>query len=97
MGGKAEVRSPYRASTALDIKPPIGIIDPLSLGKEDGDRFQVSIASLEGVYNGPLASDTNLYVIGGILFLELPYESLASKLVVLYLRGGAYSKGARQN
>jgi acetyl esterase/lipase len=78
-----------------DLKSRIGVTSKLSLqqGKE-GDRFQVVDPLNSEAYQGPLKS---LIVkpgpVGGTWFPDTPGKDIASKVVVLYLHGGAFVEG----
>ncbi|EPE24941.1 alpha/beta-Hydrolase [Glarea lozoyensis ATCC 20868] len=87
------------AYALTDLKSRIGVTSKLSLeqGKEE-DRFQVIEPSNSEAYKGPL---TSLIVkpgsVGGTWYPKAPGKDIASKIVVLYLHGGAFVEGDGRN
>ena len=79
---------------AIDMWARIGITESLSLEKgKEGDRFQVVGPARLDLYQGPLLSDVKPVVVGGTWFPGAPVSDIASKMIVLYLHGGAYVQG----
>lgn len=73
----------------------ISITLPLSIeGGKEGDRFQVIKPRSPDRYIGPLESnDVKPATVGGTWYPDVPAADIASKLVVLYLHGGAFVLG----
>ncbi|KAH9907261.1 alpha/beta hydrolase fold-3 domain-containing protein [Xylariomycetidae sp. FL2044] len=76
----------------VDIHSRVSITEPLSLqGGKEGDRFQTITPRFHELYKGPLESDTvKPATVGGTWYPQRPPADIASKLVVLYLHGGAF-------
>ncbi|KAI0172253.1 alpha/beta hydrolase fold-3 domain-containing protein [Hypoxylon sp. FL1284] len=83
------------AYVLLDIECRIAITRPLSLeGGKEGDRFQTVKPQSPDRYRGPLECDSvQPAVVGGTWFPRAPGADIASKLVVLYIHGGAFIRG----
>ncbi|KAH7308949.1 alpha/beta hydrolase fold-3 domain-containing protein [Stachybotrys elegans] len=85
------------AYAVTDVKSRIGITDKLSLepGKE-GPRFQVVQPAAATLYRGPLKSEAvKPEPVGATWFPRAPAEDvdMASKMVMLYIHGGAFVDG----
>ncbi|XXH01500.1 hypothetical protein Hte_007860 [Hypoxylon texense] len=84
------------AYSIVDLNSRISITQPLSLkGDKEGAQFQTikPPQSLDR-YKGPLESDSvKPAEVGGTWYPQAPGADVASKLVVLYLHGGAFVRG----
>jgi acetyl esterase/lipase len=83
------------AYAVTDLKSRIGVTSELSLQQnKEGERFQVVDPSTSETYKGPLVSEAVKPVpVGGTWFPQAPGKDIASKVVVLYLHGGAFVEG----
>ncbi|KAI1811698.1 alpha/beta hydrolase fold-3 domain-containing protein [Poronia punctata] len=83
------------AYVSLDMTSLLGITEPLSIPKDKKEsRFQVIEPSGLDLYKGPLVSEyTKPAVTGGTWFPQAPGKDISTKLVVLYLHGGAFVQG----
>lgn len=79
----------------LDMASLIGITETLSVPKDKAQaQFQEVEPSAPDFYKGPLVSEhTKPTVTGGTWFPESPGKDIVTKVVVLYLHGGAFVRG----
>ncbi|KFA81199.1 hypothetical protein S40288_07515 [Stachybotrys chartarum IBT 40288] len=83
------------AYAVTDMKARVGTEEKLSLDAGlEGKRFQIIDPTKPEFYAGPMVSRVKPTRVGGTWFPDVPDGNCTSKVVVLYLHGGAFVQGS---
>lgn len=83
------------AYAVTDMRARVGAEEKLSLDAGlEGKRFQIIDPTKPEFYTGPMASHVKPTRIGGTWFPDVPDGNCTSKVVLLYLHGGAFVQGS---